>query len=201
MSPTSIACPGCDSLYRIDPDANVGVAECPRCGAVLWRVGRHSQGMTLALVIASLSLFLAAQLFPLLLLRLHGTTQETTVLASIGLLARTGWPWLAAVLIVTAELAPGAYLCGLAYVLVRVKQGRANRRTGRLFRIVQEVQGWAMVDVFILGVLVSYVKLAKLAVVVPGGALYALAGSALLLAWAVDSMDCQSLWKAMGEAP
>jgi paraquat-inducible protein A len=157
--------------------------------------------MTLALVLASLSLFLAAQLFPLLTLRLHGTAQETSVLASIDLLVRTGWPWLAAVLIVTVELAPSAYLCGLVFVLVRLKQGRGNRGTARVFRIIQDVQGWAMVDVFLLGVLVSYVKLAKLAVVVPGGAMYALAGSALLLAWAVDSMDCQSMWKAMGEKP
>jgi paraquat-inducible protein A len=166
---------------------------------VLWRNGCHALDVTLALVSASLLLFLIAQFLPLLTLRLHGVAQETTILASIGLLVRTGWPWLAAMLIVTVALAPGAYLCGLAYVLVRLKQGHAGRQTARVFRIVQDIQHWAMVDVFILGALVSYVKLARLAVVMPGGSLYALAGSMLLLAWAIDAMDTWAMWRALGE--
>jgi paraquat-inducible protein A len=79
LSSTPIACPGCDSLYRIDPDASIGTAECPRCGAVLWREGSHSLDTTLALVLAALFLFLMAQLFPLLTLRLHGTVQEASL--------------------------------------------------------------------------------------------------------------------------
>ena len=201
MDPTALACPGCDCLYRIDPEAKDGAAECPRCGTLLWREGRHSLESTLALVLTSLFLFLMAQALPLLTLRLHGTTQETTLLACIGLLIHTGWPWLAAVLIVTVELAPTAYLCGLAFVLAQAAQGRASRRTARVFRVVQEIEGWAMLEVFILGALVAYVKLTKLAQVVPGGSLYSLAGCVLILVWAVDAMDIPAIWQAAEEVP
>ena len=196
-----IACPGCDSLVRIDPDAGGGSAECPRCGTVLCRPGRHSLDVTLALVLTALTLFLAAQFYPLLRLRLHGGSQEATLLACVGQLTQLGWPWLAAVVLVTVALAPCAYLGGLAFVLVMLRLGHARPRLARVFRVVQEIQACAMLEVFLLGILVAYVKLANLAVVVPGRSLYALAGSMLLLAWATDAMDHRALWQAMGDPP
>lgn len=199
MSLTPIACPGCDALYRIDPAREAGSAECPRCGAVLWREGKHSQEGTFALVLGSLVLFLIAQAFPLMSFQLQGgLPQQTTIPGCVALLVRTGWPWLAAVLMVTVILSPLAYLGGLAFVMAQLHQGWADRFTARVFRIIHELEGWAMVEVFLLGALVSYVKLSKMAIVVPGPALFALAGSVLMAVWAAASMDTQAIWAALG---
>jgi paraquat-inducible protein A len=153
--------------------------------------------VALALHFAALILFCVANAFPLLTLHLHGTVQEASIPGCARILANLGWPWLAAVLITTVILAPLAHLSGMIYVLLQIRWHRSNRWTVWIFRIVEQFGAWGMAEVFILGILVSYVKLAKMAVVVPGLSLYALGAFIVVAAAAVSALDIGSVWEAL----
>ena len=65
----------------------------------------------------------------------------------------------------------------------------------RLFRLLNRVQPWSMMEVFMLGILVSVVKLAKMASVVPGVSVYAFAALIFALAAAMSSLDPHQVWE------
>ena len=153
--------------------------------------------VALALYLSALVLFLLANAFPLLSLRLHGTVQEATIPGCARLLANLGWPGLSTVLITTVILAPLAHLGGMVYVLAQIRWPRSNPLTAWIFRIVEQFGAWGMVEVFILGIIVSYVKLAKMAVVVPGPSIYGLGAFIIIAAAAVSALDTGSVWEAL----
>lgn len=193
-----MACPECDLLHRVKAPPKGGTSSCTRCGAILRRGGSDSLDVALALHAAALILFCLANAFPLLSLRLHGVVQEASIPGCARILSNLGWPWLAAVLITTVILAPVAHLGGTIYVLLQVKWGHSNRWTVWVFRIVEQFGAWGMAEVFILGIMVSYVKLAKMAVVVPGPSLYGLGIFIVVAAAAVSALDTGAVWDALG---
>lgn len=194
----TLACPECDLLQRLGAPPPGGIASCVRCGATLRRGGHASTEVTLALHVGALILFLLANAFPLLAFHLHGTIQEASLPGCARILSGLGWPWLAAVLITTVILAPLLHLSGMIWVLLQLREGKPHRWAGRVFRLVEQFGAWGMAEVFVLGIIVSYVKLAKMAVVVPGPSLYGLAAFTLVAAAAVSALDVGSVWEAIG---
>lgn len=196
-----MACPQCDLLHRaVTPPRGV-TARCRRCGAALRRGGHDSRDAALALYLTALILFVLANAFPLLEMQLRGQVKVATLPGCASILAELGWPWLAGILLTTAILAPFAHLLGMAWVLLRIRAGRQTRATARMFRLVEQFQTWGMAEVFVLGILVSYVKLAAMATLVPGPGLYALGAFILVAAAALSAVDPAAVWHDLGEVP
>lgn len=194
-----MACPECDLLHQAPPEASRAEFVCSRCGAVLQEGHSGNLDMPLAFALAALIFFGLANLFPILSMNLHGQVHEATLPGCVHMLSVLGWPWLAAIVLTTVEVAPLAYLGGLVHVLLRAKAGKVGRTSARMFRMVQELPGWVMAEVFILGVLVAYVKLAKMAPVKPGVSLFALGAFVLAVAAAEASLDPRAVWAAIRE--
>ena len=193
-----LACPDCDLLHRAGPPPRGSMQACARCGAVLDH-GRHAAlGRVLALHLTALILFFLANAFPLMALRLHGTVREASIPGCARILASLGWPWLSAILLTTVILGPLLQLGGTVAVLQQLVRGRSAAWTAHAFRILEEFRAWGMVEVFLLGVIVSYSKLAKLAPVAPGPSMYALGGFIFMAALAVSSLDPRAVWEATG---
>lgn len=193
-----MACPECDLLHWVSAPPKGGVSFCTRCGATLRRGGYDSKDVALALHCAALILFFLAVSFPVMSLRLHGTVQEASIPGCARILANLGWPWLSAVLITTVILAPLAHMIGMIYVLLQIREQHPNRWTVWVFRIVEQFGAWGMAEVFILGIMVSYVKLAKMAVVLPGPSLFGLGAFIVVAAAAVSALDIGSVWEELG---
>ena len=194
-----MACQECDLLHWVKAPPKGGISTCTRCGAILRRGGYESKDVALALHFAALVLYCLAISFPVMTLRLHGTVQEASIPGCARILANLGWPWLSAVLITTVIVAPLAHLGGMIYVLLQVRWRRPKRWTLLIFRIVEQFGAWGMTEVFILGIMVSYVKLAKMAVVVPGASLFGLGAFIVVAAAAVSALDAGSVWEALGK--
>jgi paraquat-inducible protein A len=157
--------------------------------------------MALALYLTAIILFVLANVFPLLSLEMHGAVQVATLPGCASILAEMGWPWLSAILLTTAILAPAMHMLGMAWVLLQVRLGRRSRWTARVFRLVEQFQTWGMAEVFVLGIIVSYVKLGKMATLVPGPSLYALGAFVLVSAAALSAVDPAAVWEHLGPAP
>jgi paraquat-inducible protein A len=195
--PDLMACPECDLLHRVERLPRGESAACRRCGAFLRRGTTPSLDTPLTITFIALLLFGVANAFPLLVLQLHGSIQFASIPGCVNALVTLGWPWLAAILITTVVLAPPVYLAGLAYVLIQARRKHATRGTMRIFRIVQEFHPWGMTGVFLLGILVSFVKLKDMATVLPGPSIYALAAFTVAMAALVTSLEPASVWDAL----
>ncbi len=188
------ACPECDLLQRTIALPQGGTARCPRCDAVLYRI--HPQGIdrTLAFVLAAGALFVIANTFPLLALDAQGNQTSTTVLGTVRALHATGMTAVAALVFVTAILVPAIDLAAMLYLLVPLKRGQLPPGAGAMLRLIQAIKPWGMVEVFLLGTLVSLVKLGHLASVHTGIALWSFAALMVLLAATAQSFDAPSIW-------
>ena len=169
---------------------------CLRCGAVLYRVSRDALERSLALTCAALLLLLIGNLFPLVGLNIQGHHVETTVLGAARQLWRDDMPLISLVLLATTVLMPLIELGALVWLLLPLRSGRRPPGFVALFRALQLAHPWAMVEVFILGVLVSLVKLSHLADVLPGPAIWCF-GALMLVLTALSSLfDSRALWQA-----
>lgn len=189
-----IACHECDMLQREVPLPAGGVAHCPRCGAEQYRSHPDSFERTLAFTLSAIVLFAIANSFPIIGLKLEGQVIQTTLFHTVRILYDEDMKLLAALVFATTILMPALELCAMAYLLVPIKLGRAPPHFGLVFRALQAAGPWCMVEVLMLGVLVSLVKLAHLAKVVPGIALWTLAALMLLYAAIAATFDPRELW-------
>jgi paraquat-inducible protein A len=175
MTEPLVACHECDLLQREVPVPRGGIVRCVRCNAVLYRSHPDSFERTLALTAGGIVLFAIANSFPLIGLKIQGQLIETTLFQTVQTLWNEDMKSVGMLVFATTMLMPGLQLAALTYLLLPLRVGRAPAHFAIVYRVMQSVRPWGMVEVFMLGVLVSLVKLAHLAGIVPGAALGAFA--------------------------
>jgi paraquat-inducible protein A len=194
-----IACHDCDLIHRINPLPAKGTANCIRCGAVLYKHKPDSLDRTLAFAMAGLILFILANSFPFLGLRIGAQIRETTLITGIYELYVQGMQVIALLVLVTTVLVPFTQMMCLFYILLPIKFGRLPKRLPRVFRFLQSIQPWGMMEVFMVGILVSVVKLAKMAKIIPGISLYSFLALIFVLTAMTVSLDAHLIWQKWDE--
>jgi paraquat-inducible protein A len=190
-----LACHECDYLYRLPTLLEQTTARCVRCGTVLAKGVRNGLDRTLAFTLTALVLFVVANAYPVLGLQAAGQEQHYTLLSGALALGRFDLWMVAAVVLATSILFPFLHIVGLLYILIPLKSRRRPRFFIPVFKLSLALMPWSMVGVYMLGVLVSIVKLADLATVVPGWGLYALVGLLIVTVAASASLSPLSIWQ------
>jgi paraquat-inducible protein A len=194
MNPLT-ACHECDLLYELPPIPEGGVAKCSRCGAVLQRHKRNSLDRTLSWAIAGLILFAVANTYPFLALKSEGLVRETTLITGVAQLFKQDMRSVAVLVFLTSILFPFLQLAGTLYLLLPLKFKRLPWwKPALVFRFIRTIQPWSMMEVFMIGILVSAVKLAKMASIIPGLALYSFVILIFVLAAVAASLDPHLVW-------
>jgi paraquat-inducible protein A len=194
---TLVACHDCDLLQRLAALAEGETARCGRCGGVLRRRRRNPVERTLALSFAAAVLFVVSQSFPFLSFDMKGQVTQTTLLTGVLDLYAQGLPEVSALVFFTSVLAPLLQISLLLYVLLPVHLGRVPWRMAPAFRLLRRVQPWSMMEVFLVGILVAVTKLAGMAQVVPGLAIWSFALLIVVLAAAMSSLDPEAVWERL----
>jgi paraquat-inducible protein A len=189
-----VACHDCDLLLKEPPVPEGDSALCPRCGAVLLRRRRDSIERTLALTLAGIVLFLVANAFPFLSFEMQGQDTTTTLASGSIDIFQAGRPFVAGLVFLTTILAPMTELLLLLYILVPLHAGRSPRGLALAFRWVLRARSWSMMEVFLIGIFVSVVKLMDMADIVPGVALWAFALLIPVLAASASTLDPDEIW-------
>jgi paraquat-inducible protein A len=170
-------------------------ALCQRCGAVLLKNKPKSFQRPLALLFACAIFFIMFIAFPFLTFKKAGLEHQTHVITGVRQLADQGMPELAALVALNLLIVPGLHLLASFYVLVPMSLNRKVPGMFRVFRYLRLLQPWHMVEIFMLGVLVSLVKLAKMAQIVPGVAVYSLTAFIFIMAAASAAVDPHEVWE------
>jgi paraquat-inducible protein A len=158
-----IACEFCDLLHRPRELRPGEKAKCSRCGGVLARPSRNPIEGALALTITAFVLLVLANVFPFLELNLKGQVSENTIASGVVGLWNGDARALAVLILFTTILAPALRVVGLLYVLVPLSLGRVPPGVAGAVRFQEGLVSWAMLDVYMLALLVTLVKLAQMA--------------------------------------
>ena len=195
--PTLRACHDC-GLLQLVPALPIGAtAACTRCDATLRHHRRDPMNRTLAVCLSALVLFAVAASTTLLLVSSAGQVHLANLFSGpIGLEQAGMWELSAVVLLATVG-APLAKLGCTVYVLLALRLPHPPRHIRRVFAWVTRLTPWSMVEVYLLGVFVAYVKLGSLVRIEVGGAVYALGGLLLAMVAADTLLDRQAVWEEM----
>jgi paraquat-inducible protein A len=195
------ACHECDALQQSPPAKPGDVVCCWRCGASLNPHGNHGPHTSLALTLGATVLFLLANSFPIVDLELSGQHQSTSLWGAVQTLWSQDVPPLALIVLATTLLAPALDLAAMLWLLVPLALGHPPWMGRLVLRSLTAVRPWGMVEVFVLGTLVAVVKLAHLAAVVPGVALWSFGALIVVLCVANSGFDFEQAWHRLSAAP
>ncbi|WP_246171245.1 MULTISPECIES: paraquat-inducible protein A [Pandoraea] len=197
---TLMACPNCDTLHRRTDVPPRVAARCVRCHSVLYRAPDLRLSRVLALTLTCLIVFAIANAFPIVEIEVQGIYTRTTLIGAAWALYREGM-WLVALLVFTTTvLSPLSQLLALVHLIGPLSVGRRPYAVFHVMRAIEFCRPWGMIEVFMLGVLVSVVKLSSMASVLPGIALWAFGALTVLLAM-VLSYDLRNLWLVIDHTP
>lgn len=200
-----IACPECDLLHAVPPDLPADELEtrlarsrrhlrCARCDAPLGMIRHRSFETPAALAVASLVALLIAHLEPVLAIDLQGRQRSATLWEAAWTLYDEGSWLVTALVLFTTLVNPLVEALAVCYVLLPLRRGRVAPGFELVLRAVVAVRPWVMVEVFMLGVLVAFVKLSSLAIVLPGAGLWAFAATMLLMTAMAWTFDFDHVW-------
>jgi paraquat-inducible protein A len=189
-----IACECCDLLHQ-RPDLGPGErAYCARCGNLLARASLNPIQGTLALGVAAAMLLVLANVFPFLEFSLEGQMQENRIATGVAGLWSAGQPALAVLILFTTVLAPALRIGTLLYVLVPLSLRRVPPGVAPALRFQAALVSWAMLDVYMLALLVTLVKLAQMARVNLELGAYCFVALFIVLTGVKASYDRGALW-------
>jgi paraquat-inducible protein A len=190
-----IVCHACDLVHRLDAIADKARVRCIRCQAELYRTNSASVDTAIALAVSALVLLMLSNAYPLVELQLNGSNRATTLVgAALGLYSQ-GYALIAALVLLTTVLIPLFQIVSLLYVLLPLRMNRRAPGQNELFRTLTHLRPWAMSEVFMLGAVVALVKLAAMAQVIPGVALFSYGMLMLILSALTSVTPTEQFWR------
>jgi len=190
-----IACHGCGQVAQLPDMEDKTTATCFRCGSKLFRKLPDSVDKTLALAFTSLILFIVSNIYPFLAMRIGGFIQETNLITGIVNLYHQGMPEIALLVLLTVLILPLFQIAGLIYIFLPLKLGFVSWKTAEVFRAMRYLQAWTMMEIYMLGILIAMIKLAKMAAIIPGLASVTFFLLICVLSAALSSLNPEDIWK------
>lgn len=192
--PRKAACHFCDTLHDGGPVAECVAARCVRCGGVLYQNRPASLARASAFSLAALFLMVLVHVYPFLTMDAATLRRHLTLVGAASALIEENAPILGVSIILFTMVAPLVLSGGMIYVCLPLMFGRAAPGARQVAKWMYRSEPWNMVEVFLLGVLVSLLKLAKVADVHFGFGFWAFAGVMVFMAAAVAGIDREELW-------
>jgi paraquat-inducible protein A len=188
----------CHTCFKLAP---TDVHQCPRCGSAMHLRKNDSIQRTLALLVAASLLYIPANLYPIMYTDSLGSTEANTIMGGVVLLFNLGSAPVALVIFVFSVMVPSAKLMTMFYLVWTVERHSPldPRQRSTLYRIMEFIGKWSMVDVFVVSILVALVQLGGLLVIRPGIAAVSFAGVVIITMIAAESFDSRLIWDNMEE--
>ena len=191
---TLIACHECDLLVAVPALQPRQHAHCPRCNFLLTAKRPHAQTKILAYSITALIFLALANLFPFITLNARGMEQSVTLLDSVAILFHEEHHLLAALVFASIVIIPAMLLSGLAYVSISIHLGRVLPGARACLRWAIALAPWNMAEIFLVGILISFIKIVALADVALGLSFWAYVLFTLGVVLVTLNVDRREVW-------
>ena len=195
-------CHVCSLIVSVPEEEPTEGLSCPRCRSALHRRKPNSLIRTWAYLIAAVICYVPANLYPVMAVTSFGRTQTDTILSGVLYLAMHGtWP-LAIIVFVASVVVPVLKILALAGLAISVQRasGWRPRDRARLYRLVEAVGRWSMVDVYVVTILVALVHLGSLANVEAQLGAFFFGAVVVLTMFAAASFDPRMIWDRIPES-
>jgi paraquat-inducible protein A len=191
---TVLSCKTCGLVQQLEQQVSGRYrVECAQCGAVILTNHSYSRAMTAAFSLAALFLYVPANIYPLMMMHYLGRETENTVWGGIQALWRDRMWGVAVIIFLASMLVPLLKLLGL-FFLVAVRGPRWQMARTRIYRCIEKIGPWAMLDVFLLAIMVAVIRFGRFATVIPGPGIVAFTAVVVLTLLASGCFEPRLIW-------
>lgn len=187
-----IVCHICGTVWQGAKDGQ----QCGRCESQLHQRKPNHINRTWALLIAAFLMYLPANLLPIMVTKSLIATQYSTIMGGVLYFIASGEWALALIIFVASFLVPLFKLISLTVLLVLAQKRSAWRlkERAKLYRVIEAIGRWSMLDVFVVCILVGLVQLSNFSQVIAGPGVLAFAAVVILTMFATLSFDSRATW-------
>lgn len=196
-----VLCRACHLLTPVAPHLQNGQTRCPRCGSKLHSRLPDSLARTWALVITAWIFILPANLYPVMTVIYFGEGEPDTILSGVVHLAQAGMIPIAVIVFIASIAVPVLKLVGIMVLLLTVQRRWTlnKRQCTVLYRVIEVIGAWSMLDLFMISILVTLVDLGAVATITAGTGATAFATVVVLTMFAAMSFDPRLIWDHLQE--
>ncbi len=189
------ACPGCDLLYREMSPARGKKVSCPRCGHKLRVFTKDSIDKTLVISLTGLLLFIPAMTMPIMTFTVMGLKGTGSVVDAVIALFQQQYFFVGLMVLLVSVLFPLVKLALLFHVAYSLKKERYSASLPLVFRAYKHVSEWGMVEVYMLGILVSIIKMFSMAAIQYNVGFFSFTALVLITVTSTVVIDEDLFWK------
>ncbi|MBF8781963.1 paraquat-inducible protein A [Pseudomonas fulva] len=189
-----VVCNECHQLNRLQ-DGQASQA-CTRCGAIVHARRPNSIARTWALLITAMILYIPANVLPIMTVSSLGQGSPDTIMSGVVALMKNGMIPIAAVVFTASILVPTFKLVGIALLLYSIQRHQPLSARQRIFmyRFIEFIGRWSMLDIFVIAILVAVVNFGRIANVEPNLGAIAFASVVILTMLAALTFDPRLIW-------
>jgi paraquat-inducible protein A len=192
-----VTCQTCGLVQRMDDEPPSGSrASCARCDFTIHRRKPDSRNRTFCLALAALILYFPANMFPIVETDYWGMQEKTTIFQGISGLFEQGNYIVGSLVFTTSILTPALKIIGLLFLSLTLPWPRYKKLRTWVFKVIQIVDPWNMLEVTLLAILVSIAELGEIATVHPGAGVFSFAAVVVLTICATLTFDTRLVWDA-----
>lgn len=195
------ACHECDWLMALPPLRPGQKADCPRCGHTLAQRHNRPAQRSLALALAALVALIVALSFPFISFEVSGVSNRIELTQTVSSLVGYHQPLVAICVALSVAVLPALYLGFVVWLQIGLLSREPQPFSRGIARSLSHLHPWMMADVFIIGALVSLIKVAGLAEVSLGISFWAFCLFAILLILTTQSIDSDWMWFSLAGEP
>lgn len=190
-----VACPDCDKLIEKQDIPESKVVHCPRCGSLLFNTIHNSLQKAIALSFAGLVIFIPAVTFSIMTFTVSGLKGSGSVVDAMLALFGGGYYFVGLMVLLVSIVFP-LFKLGLLFMSsVSIACGHVSRTIVGLFRLYGHLSEWGMVEVYMLGILVSIIKMYSMAMINYDIGFFCFIGLVILTVWSSAVVDDHLFWK------
>ena len=169
---------------------------CPRCHSHIELRKPNSIQRVLAFTIVATILYIPANVLPITVTYQFGNVINSTIIGGVFFLWHHGSYPVALVILVASVMVPSGKIAALYYLCWTVYRGKPinQKENTILYRIVELIGRWSMVDVFVVALLVALIQLGGVLTFAPGAAALSFAGVVIITMFAANSFDPRLIW-------
>jgi paraquat-inducible protein A len=139
-------------------------------------------------------LYFPSNFYPIVTAEYMGQHSETTIFDGISALFTKGQYFIASLVFCTSILTPALKIIGLLFLALTVHWRAHPKLRTWVYKAIQAVDPWNMLEVYLLSILVSMAEMGEIATVHPGAGVFSFAAVVALTILATVSFDSRLLW-------
>jgi len=189
-----VDCSTCGLVQRVGRVPLGSALSCAQCGSRITARKPNSRTRTGAFALTALILYVPANVYPIVTTDYWGAHTATTIFDGVRSMLTGGAPFVGLLVLTTSIITPAFKIAGLLFLALTVGWPRWRRARTTMFKIIEIIDPWNMLEVTLLSILVAIAELGRIATVTPGTGVFSFAGMVVMTLLASISFDPRLVW-------